>query len=292
MFHSIRSAKKMPWDPEDQSHQEIFGRRQGWKVYAFLSSHSLIVAMVYFIRAFRISVGKTWKHSCLTLNMVRNIFQRPPWLPVKRTILYKFFLTTVKAHSGLMPFYMHKSVVTKDLVRSMRSNAATSPSNSFYKKLLLISYRLSHTLLLNFAGIEYHLTSGMLHHSLFPTSNSKLTFFVTIWADWTWTILVYFTIWWQFINIVVWNHAWFVRFAFHLRLHTFFYGAFIFLLNFLFFLLRYCACFNMCIFCARFFCVFVKRTVTSGKVHHKRVLFLFYFIILYNTCICICTSGD
>ena len=46
------------------------------------------------------------------------------WLPVKSRILYKLLLITFKALHGLAPSYIRELVVTKDPVRSLRSNAA------------------------------------------------------------------------------------------------------------------------------------------------------------------------
>ena len=46
------------------------------------------------------------------------------WLPVKSRILYKILLITFKALHGLAPSYIRELVVTKDPVRSLRSNAA------------------------------------------------------------------------------------------------------------------------------------------------------------------------
>ena len=46
------------------------------------------------------------------------------WLPVKSRILHKILLITFKALHGLAPSYIRELVVTKDPVRSLRSNAA------------------------------------------------------------------------------------------------------------------------------------------------------------------------
>lgn len=46
------------------------------------------------------------------------------WLPVKSRIVYKILLITFKALKGLAPSYIRELIVTKNLVRSLRSNAA------------------------------------------------------------------------------------------------------------------------------------------------------------------------